>query len=85
MARFKKDSYLRKPKPGMLLQALNDFPIDINHTYMIGDKMSDQIEVDFLKTFLIQGKYPLNSQQAQFQVSKTFKDLVQIIQQNLNI
>lgn len=31
----------RKPSPGMLLQAANDWNIDIGKSYMIGDRMSD--------------------------------------------
>ena len=31
----------RKPAPGMLLQAVKDFDIDLSKTFMIGDKMSD--------------------------------------------
>lgn len=31
----------RKPKSGLLKQALKDLPIDVNQTYFIGDKMSD--------------------------------------------
>ena len=31
----------RKPQPGMLLQAAADFGIDLKHSFMIGDRMSD--------------------------------------------
>jgi histidinol-phosphate phosphatase family protein len=31
----------RKPKPGMIIQAANDFNIHIKDSYMIGDKLSD--------------------------------------------
>ena len=32
----------RKPKPGMIIKALEEFPeIDINHSYLIGDSDSD--------------------------------------------
>lgn len=31
----------RKPEPGMLLRALNEWPIDLDHAYLIGDKSSD--------------------------------------------
>ncbi|MGL4987557.1 MAG: D-glycero-alpha-D-manno-heptose-1,7-bisphosphate 7-phosphatase, partial [Treponemataceae bacterium] len=42
----------RKPQKGMLLQALNDFDIDLNASFMIGDKDSDNIapaELAFIK------------------------------------
>jgi D-glycero-D-manno-heptose 1,7-bisphosphate phosphatase len=31
----------RKPSPGMLLQAEKDYHVNLQHSYMIGDKMSD--------------------------------------------
>ncbi len=31
----------RKPKAGMILQSLNDFEINLNNSWLIGDKMSD--------------------------------------------
>ena len=31
----------RKPKPGMLFQAANDFNIDLSQSWMIGDSVSD--------------------------------------------
>ncbi len=31
----------RKPSPGMINQAMNDFKIDLNNSWLIGDKISD--------------------------------------------
>ena len=31
----------RKPKPGMILQAMADYDIDKAHSFMVGDKLSD--------------------------------------------
>lgn len=31
----------RKPEPGMINQAMNDFDIDLNKSWLIGDKISD--------------------------------------------
>lgn len=31
----------RKPNPGMINQAMNDFKIDLNNSWLIGDKISD--------------------------------------------
>ncbi|MEO1552360.1 MAG: HAD family hydrolase [Pseudomonadota bacterium] len=39
--RFRKDSYDRKPKPGMLLQAMADFPVKREASFLIGDKQTD--------------------------------------------
>jgi len=39
--RYLKDSFDRKPKPGMLLQAMADFPVRREASFMIGDKQTD--------------------------------------------
>lgn len=39
--RFRKDSFDRKPKPGMLLQAMADFPVRRESSFLIGDKKTD--------------------------------------------
>lgn len=53
----------RKPDPGMALKAMEEFPIDIENSLMIGDKVSDILKLPGLKTYLIQGDYPLNNVQ----------------------
>lgn len=39
--KFRKDSFDRKPKPGMLLQAMAAFPVNREASFMIGDKKTD--------------------------------------------
>lgn len=41
IARYRKDSFDRKPKPGMLLRAMADFPVHRELSFMIGDKETD--------------------------------------------
>lgn len=41
VAAFTKDCDCRKPKPGMLLQAMADYDIDVTQSFMVGDKPSD--------------------------------------------
>lgn len=38
---YKKDSFDRKPNPGMILKAAEKYNIDLGHSIMIGDKESD--------------------------------------------
>lgn len=38
---YKKDSDLRKPKPGMILQAQAEHSLDLKNSFMIGDRISD--------------------------------------------
>ena len=40
---YRKNCECRKPKPGMLLKAAEDFDIDLSQSYMIGDRISDII------------------------------------------
>ena len=39
--RYKKNSFDRKPKPGMLLQAMAEFPVKREASFLIGDKNTD--------------------------------------------
>jgi D-glycero-D-manno-heptose 1,7-bisphosphate phosphatase len=52
-----RDSEERKPKPGMFLRAIKDWNIDINQSLMIGDKVSDRIELTGLKCFIVKSQY----------------------------
>ena len=38
---YLKDSFFRKPNPGMILKASKDFNIDLKESFLIGDKDSD--------------------------------------------
>ena len=39
--RYKRDSFDRKPRPGMLLQAMTDYPVIRERSMLIGDKEAD--------------------------------------------
>jgi D-glycero-D-manno-heptose 1,7-bisphosphate phosphatase len=41
VAAYRADSPLRKPAPGMLLQAALDFDLDLGRCFMVGDKLDD--------------------------------------------
>ena len=38
---YRRDSPMRKPAPGMLLQARDEFGINMAHSVMVGDKLTD--------------------------------------------
>lgn len=38
---YRKDSYDRKPAPGMLIQAMTDFHVNKEQSFLIGDKATD--------------------------------------------
>ena len=39
--KYRKDSFNRKPNPGMILKACNEFEVDIDNSILVGDKISD--------------------------------------------
>ena len=41
IGKYKKDDLSRKPNPGMLLDAINDFKIDAGSSILIGDSITD--------------------------------------------
>lgn len=51
---FSKASVLRKPGPGMVLQACQKYSIDLEKSFMIGDKLSDELEIPILQGAHIQ-------------------------------
>jgi len=69
---YKRESYLRKPGSGMALKAAADHDLDLSRCAMVGDKDSDYLVDLQMKTFLIQGNYPLKSNHQKF---KSLMDL----------
>lgn len=41
VGRYAVDCNCRKPKPGMILQAIKDFDVDVEHSFLIGDSQRD--------------------------------------------
>ncbi|WP_412470592.1 HAD-IIIA family hydrolase [Halobacteriovorax sp. RT-2-4] len=59
VGQYKYHSLLRKPHPGMLLEACFDFAVDLKKSYMVGDKQSDQLNFPLLETIHLKNRYPL--------------------------
>jgi D,D-heptose 1,7-bisphosphate phosphatase len=55
--KYRLDSDLRKPNPGMVLQAEKDLNISIEESLMVGDKNSDRIKLPWLKCIILKSKY----------------------------
>ena len=70
---YKGFSHFRKPGPGMVLEAEQALPIDRLRSLMVGDKESDRIQLQGLRSWLVQGNYPLDSNKGDI-----FSDLNQI-------
>lgn len=41
VAKYRKESQMRKPNPGMLLQAAKEMDLDLNNSWMVGDSYRD--------------------------------------------
>lgn len=54
------DSARRKPGAGMMIEARDKYSIDLSQSFMVGDKISDVLEINGPKTFLLKGNYPLD-------------------------
>ncbi|MDH5580665.1 MAG: HAD-IIIA family hydrolase [Bdellovibrionales bacterium] len=57
---YAKKSFCRKPWPGMALKACELFPIDLGQSIMIGDKLSDALDIKGLRNFHLKGQYELS-------------------------
>jgi len=55
--RYRGDSDCRKPKPGLILKAAEELGVDISKSLMVGDKLSDRIELPQLRSIVIKSKY----------------------------
>ncbi|MBN2036092.1 MAG: HAD family hydrolase [Chitinispirillaceae bacterium] len=51
------DCNCRKPKPGMIEQAILDFAIDVSASLVVGDKLSDRIDFPGLRSVIVKSKY----------------------------
>jgi len=61
---YKRFSFLRKPFPGMALKALEKHSIDINKSFIIGDKVTDEIYLPGLKCLHLQRDFDLSKAEA---------------------
>jgi D-glycero-D-manno-heptose 1,7-bisphosphate phosphatase len=72
-------SHTRKPEVGMVLQAMEQLPIDLTRSVMIGDKHSDQLKIPLLKCILIKGSYPLRSIQHSTKVVESDQEIIEVL------
>ena len=75
---YRAECNCRKPKPGMILRAREDFDIDLSRSYMVGDKISD---VEFgqklgLKSVMVMTGYGIGEYEHQRQDWKTAPDFM---------
>jgi D-glycero-D-manno-heptose 1,7-bisphosphate phosphatase len=54
---YRKDTECRKPGGGMIRKAVDDFDIDLSKSLMVGDKLSDRINIPELRSIIVKSKY----------------------------
>jgi len=57
--KYKKDSFLRKPNPGLILKAVKKWNIDVKKSFMIGDQTTDKIAAERANLKFFKKKYNL--------------------------
>ena len=82
VGKYKKDSYCRKPNPGMIFQAKKDFNIDLSESILVGDKESDietGINAGIKTNILVKSghKVDINNTKSSF-VKESIRDLMVI-------
>ena len=64
---YKRKSYLRKPNPGMILEAKKKYNIDLNKSFMIGNSIVDY------EAAIAANVYPLIINNRNINIKKKFK------------
>lgn len=55
--RYARASSHRKPAPGMVLNAARKWHIDLSRSFAVGDKSSDRIELNDLRSYVVKSRY----------------------------
>ncbi len=86
--KYKKDCHCRKPKPGMIEKAMRDFDIDLNNSFMIGDRFKDvvfgkkmNLKTGFVKTGYGRGEFEYQKENWPFQPDIIGDNLLEIARQ----
>ncbi len=90
--KHRKDCHCRKPKPGMIEKAMLDFDIDLNNSFMIGDRFKDvvfgkkmNLKTGFVKTGYGSGEFEYQKENWPFQPDIIGDNLLEIARQIENI
>ena len=69
----------RKPSPLMMLEAAKKHQLDLSKSVMIGDKVSDLIELEGPEYLLIRGGYPLDNIPSHVKIFDTLNAIEQYL------
>lgn len=86
--KYKFDCTCRKPKPGMILKAIEEQEIDLNNSYMIGDRYKDilfaenlNIKSGFVLTGYGRGEYTFNKDDWEYKPDFIGENLLDVARQ----
>ncbi len=85
--KYKKESFDRKPNPGMILKAKEEFSIDLSRSILIGDKESDILageNAGIKKNILIKSEYNISSSHTKY-IFSSILDLFNNLTSKINI
>jgi D,D-heptose 1,7-bisphosphate phosphatase len=66
----------RKPAPGMMVKAAHKYSIDLSGSLMIGDKVSDILNIEGPSFFILKGKYDLKNLPIDIKIFENHPDLL---------
>lgn len=83
--KYRKISFFRKPNPGMILKAQTDYNLDLNQSFLIGDRDSDiqaGVSAGIKYNFRLKSKYPVKIKFNQVNAKDNSNGLPQIYRVN---
>jgi D-glycero-D-manno-heptose 1,7-bisphosphate phosphatase len=72
----------RKPSPLMMIEAEKKHNIDLSRSIMIGDKVSDLLELTGPEYLLVRGNYPLDDAPAESKIFNVIAEIVHYLAEN---
>jgi D-glycero-D-manno-heptose 1,7-bisphosphate phosphatase len=81
VAPYNVDSPLRKPAPGLFLQAQKDHDLNLSQSFMIGDKSSDNIQIPELRCYILKSPYTIKDK---IKTYNNFNEIFGVIKNELS-
>lgn len=78
--KFKKKSNLLKPNEGMVFEIMKKYSIDIDNSFMIGDKSTDALNIKGLKNIHLQREHDILSE---FPIFNDYEEILNYIKEKI--
>ena len=79
---YKRESFTRKPGSGMAISLLEKYAVDLENSFMIGDKVTDELLLPGIIPLLVKGNYSLEKSKSL--VFNDLKEIEDFIRERLN-